>query len=67
LLRNNQKLSSINEGKKKKQRILFTKEQIALLQQRFQVQQYLSAYERELLANHIGLTATQCKIWFQNQ
>ncbi len=62
-----QKLSSSNEGKKKKRRILFTKQQTAFLEQRFMVQQYPSAPERELLAQHTGLTATQCKIWFQNQ
>lgn len=54
-------------GKKRKRRILFTKQQIATLEQRFNSQHYLSAPERELLAKHIGLTANQCKIWFQNQ
>jgi hypothetical protein len=56
-----------NGGKKRKRRILFTKQQIATLEQRFNSQHYLSAPERELLAKHIGLTANQCKIWFQNQ
>ena len=54
-------------GKKRKRRILFSKQQIATLEQRFNAQHYLSAPERELLAKHIGLTANQCKIWFQNQ
>lgn len=54
-------------GKKRKRRILFSKQQIATLEQRFNSQHYLSAPERELLAKHIGLTANQCKIWFQNQ
>lgn len=54
-------------GKKRKRRILFTKQQIATLEQRFNAQHYLSAPERELLAKHIGLSANQCKIWFQNQ
>ena len=54
-------------GKKRKRRILFTKQQIATLEQRFNAQHYLSAPEREMLAKHIGLTANQCKIWFQNQ
>jgi hypothetical protein len=56
-----------NGGKKRKRRILFSKQQIATLEQRFNSQHYLSAPERELLAKHIGLTANQCKIWFQNQ
>lgn len=70
----NKKKSSSNNnetttsgGKKRKRRILFTKQQIATLEQRFNSQHYLSAPERELLAKHIGLTANQCKIWFQNQ
>jgi hypothetical protein len=68
LLRNNKKLSLINdEKKKKKRRIIFTKQQTVLLEQRFMIQQYPSAPERELLAKHTGLSATQCKIWFQNQ
>lgn len=70
---NNSKKKSNNSnevpssGKKRKRRILFTKQQIATLEQRFNAQHYLSAPERELLAKHIGLTANQCKIWFQNQ
>jgi homeobox protein Nkx-2.2 len=66
-LNEQQKLSTINGGKKKKRRILFSKQQIAMLEQRFNIQHYLSAPERELLARNIGLTANQCKIWFQNQ
>ena len=58
---------STGGGKKRKRRILFTKQQIATLEQRFNSQHYLSAPEREMLAKHIGLTANQCKIWFQNQ
>lgn len=73
LLNTNNKKKSTNSndtpssGKKRKRRILFTKQQIATLEQRFNSQHYLSAPERELLAKHIGLTANQCKIWFQNQ
>ncbi|CAF0875914.1 unnamed protein product [Rotaria sordida] len=66
---NNKRIKSndiSNVGKKRKRRILFTKQQIATLEQRFNAQHYLSAPERELLAKHIGLTANQCKIWFQN-
>jgi hypothetical protein len=73
IINNNNKKKSTNSneistgGKKRKRRILFTKQQIATLEQRFNAQHYLSAPERELLAKHIGLTANQCKIWFQNQ
>ena len=36
------------------------------LERRFKVQKYLSAPEREALAQTINLTPTQVKIWFQN-
>jgi hypothetical protein len=71
IMNNKKKSSNSNDistgGKKRKRRVLFTKQQIATLEQRFNSQHYLSAPERELLAKHIGLTANQCKIWFQNQ
>ncbi|EDV28628.1 uncharacterized protein TRIADDRAFT_9561, partial [Trichoplax adhaerens] len=51
---------------KKKRRILFTKNQTDQLEKRFRQQKYLSAPEREHLANMIKLTPTQVKIWFQN-
>ncbi|RDD44676.1 Homeobox protein Nkx-2.2a [Trichoplax sp. H2] len=52
--------------RKKKRRILFTKNQTDQLEKRFRQQKYLSAPEREHLANMIKLTPTQVKIWFQN-
>lgn len=57
--------NSANE-KKRKRRILFTKMQTYELERRFKQQRYLSAPERENLANAINLTPTQVKIWFQN-
>lgn len=42
-----------------KRRILFNKHQIAELEKRFKVQRYLTAQEREELAQTIGLTPTQ--------
>lgn len=41
--------------------------QVYELERRFKQQRYLSAPERELMANSIKLTATQVKIWFQNR
>ena len=71
-----------NNEKKRKRRVLFTKSQTFELDRRFRIQKYLSAPEREALADMIGLTPTQVsddyshqsssffllqiKIWFQN-
>jgi hypothetical protein len=52
--------------KKRKRRVLFTKAQTYELERRFRLQRYLSAPEREMLAQQIRLSATQVKIWFQN-
>uniref|UniRef100_A0A182N342 Homeobox domain-containing protein n=1 Tax=Anopheles dirus TaxID=7168 RepID=A0A182N342_9DIPT len=52
--------------KKRKRRILFSKSQTFELERRFKQARYLSAPEREHLANMINLTPTQVKIWFQN-
>lgn len=51
--------------KKRKRRVLFSKAQTYELERRFRQQRYLSAPEREHLANIIRLTPTQVKIWFQ--
>ena len=55
-----------SHGKKRKRRVLFSKQQTTELERRFQEQRYLSAPERELLASSIKLTPTQVKIWYQN-
>ena len=56
----------IISNKKRKRRILFTKQQTLELEKRFKLQKYLSAPERESMARNLGLSATQVKIWFQN-
>lgn len=58
--------SSGGTTKKRKRRILFTKPQTNELERRFKTQRYLNAPERESLAQKLGLSATQVKIWFQN-
>ncbi|XP_077971734.1 uncharacterized protein LOC144425861 [Styela clava] len=58
--------SESEQGKKRKRRVLFSKAQTYELERRFRHQKYLSAPEREALANAIRLTPTQVKIWFQN-
>ncbi|XP_068974803.1 homeobox protein Nkx-2.5-like [Bombus flavifrons] len=52
---------------KRKPRVLFSQNQVYELEQRFKQQRYLSAPERELLAQTLKLTSTQVKIWFQNR
>ncbi|KAL6722699.1 hypothetical protein Aduo_017798 [Ancylostoma duodenale] len=52
---------------RRKPRVLFTQRQVNELEERFKKQRYVTASEREELANALGLSATQVKIWFQNR
>lgn len=52
---------------KRKPRVLFSQGQVLELERRFRQQRYLSAPEREILAQTLNLSATQVKIWFQNR
>lgn len=52
---------------KRKPRVLFSQAQVLELERRFRQQRYLSAPEREVLAQNLNLSATQVKIWFQNR
>lgn len=61
-LRKNGKLRA-----KRKPRILFSQNQVLELERRFRMQRYLSAPERELMAQSLNLSPTQVKIWFQNR
>ncbi|CAI5450852.1 unnamed protein product [Caenorhabditis angaria] len=51
---------------RRKRRVLFSQAQVYELERRFKQAKYLTAPEREQLANSIRLTPTQVKIWFQN-
>ncbi|XP_039249023.2 uncharacterized protein LOC120326748 [Styela clava] len=53
-------------SQRRKRRVLFSQAQVFELERRFKQQKYLSAPEREHLAQMIRLTPTQVKIWFQN-
>ncbi|XP_015520755.1 homeobox protein Nkx-2.5 [Neodiprion pinetum] len=59
--------SQSGKRSKRKPRVLFSQTQVYELEQRFKQQRYLSAPERELLAQTLKLTSTQVKIWFQNR
>lgn len=52
---------------RRKPRVLFSQIQVSELERRFRQQRYLSATEREHLAQVLKLTSTQVKIWFQNR
>ncbi|CAD5215714.1 unnamed protein product [Bursaphelenchus okinawaensis] len=57
-----------SKGKKsRKPRTIYTAQQLQELQKRFEGGQYLTLPERAELANGLGLTQTQVKIWFQNR
>ncbi|KAI3415868.1 hypothetical protein GPALN_005437 [Globodera pallida] len=51
---------------RRKRRVLFSQHQVQALEHAFQSRKYLSAADREHLAQTIGLKPTQVKIWFQN-
>lgn len=53
--------------RKRRPRALFSSAQVYELERRFSLQRYLSAHERDQLANMLHLTGTQVKIWFQNR
>nr|VZI26253.1 unnamed protein product [Spirometra erinaceieuropaei] len=57
---------TVDTRRRRKRRILFSKQQTYELERRFREQRYLSAAEREQMARLINLTPNQVKIWFQN-
>ncbi|CAK9297302.1 unnamed protein product [Gordionus sp. m RMFG-2023] len=54
-------------ARKRRQRILFSQNQIRELENIFSEKNYLTSYERDKLARRVKLTNTQVKIWFQNR
>lgn len=59
--------SSDNSMSNKRMRTIFTQEQLDKLEEEFLRQQYMVGSERSYLANSLGLTESQVKIWFQNR
>lgn len=64
---NNAECHLMKQRQRRKPRVLFSQAQVYELERRFKQQRYLSAPEREGLANMLKLTSTQVKIWFQNR
>ncbi|XP_046871585.1 NK2 transcription factor related 7 [Hypomesus transpacificus] len=62
-----EKIGTAKSRLRRKPRVLFTQTQVFELERRFKQQRYLSAPERDHLANILKLTSTQVKIWFQNR
>ncbi|EPB79507.1 homeobox domain protein [Ancylostoma ceylanicum] len=54
-------------NKEKKIRTSFTKKQIAILEERFATQKYLTSTERSSLAEELKMSDAQVKTWFQNR
>lgn len=53
--------------KERKARTVFTNAQLQLLEDKFKAQPRLTSLEREELAEHMKLSATQIRVWFQNK
>ena len=59
--------ASSADKKEKKGRATFSGNQIDELEKAFQATQYLTTAERSRLAERLGLSESQVKIWFQNR
>lgn len=53
--------------KSKRVRTIFTPEQLKRLEQEFSNQMYLVGHDRGYLADSLGLSEAQVKVWFQNR
>lgn len=51
----------------RRERTVFTQNQLSVLEKRFEAQKYLSTQERYELARKLGLSPLQVKTWFQNR
>uniref|UniRef100_A0A914VDW0 Homeobox domain-containing protein n=1 Tax=Plectus sambesii TaxID=2011161 RepID=A0A914VDW0_9BILA len=65
-------LTGSKEGSKycrveRKQRTTYQAQQTRLLERAFETQQYIVGSDREVLADQLGLTESQVRIWFQNR
>ena len=53
--------------KRKRNRTIFTTDQLERLENEFDRQQYVVGTQRFYLAADLGLNETQVKVWFQNR
>lgn len=53
--------------RKKRNRTIFTADQLDRLEEEFDRQQYIVGPQRFYLAADLGLNETQVKVWFQNR
>lgn len=51
----------------RRERTVFTQNQLRVFEKRFETQKYLSTQERFELARNLGLSPLQVKTWFQNR
>ncbi|KYQ59048.1 Brain-specific homeobox protein [Trachymyrmex zeteki] len=60
-------LAALKHCRRRKARTVFSDQQLAGLEARFEMQRYLSTPERVELAAALNLSETQVKTWFQNR
>ena len=61
------RMSSVTLPKSKRNRTVFTNDQLERLEIVFERSKYLVGNERSALASELGLNETQVKVWFQNR
>lgn len=59
--------SSLKMKKPRRRRTAFTHAQLQFLERKFRCQKYLSVSDRADVADHLNLTETQVKTWYQNR
>jgi len=61
------RMSTVTLPKSKRNRTVFTNDQLERLEIVFERSKYLVGNERSALASELGLNETQVKVWFQNR
>ena len=59
--------ASLKLKKPRRRRTAFTHAQLQFLERKFRCQKYLSVADRADVADHLSLTETQVKTWYQNR